>query len=157
MCPLLIFTILRISIILIAYVDSTSLERQISCMTENNSFTFPKSLTPALIVATSILIGLLGGANIISNGVVEANRFQIIDSESFFDSATGGLFIMGHRGWEPYLKGQQSGQHNVSDYLDKLISAAERGEANELFGKDRPESPETTERFAPEVPVFPDR
>lgn len=117
----------------------------------------PKNILPALIVALAVFAGLLVGAKIISNGVVEANRFQIIDSETFFDSATGGLFIMGHRGWEPYLKGQQSGQNNVSDYLDKYIAAAKRGEADELFGKDRPESPETTERFAPEVPVFPDR
>jgi hypothetical protein len=87
-------------------------------MTENNSYTFLKNLTPTLIVAASILVGLLGGAKIISNGVVEANRFQIIDSGTFFDSATGGLFIMGHRGWEPYSKNYNYGSPWIDDVYD---------------------------------------
>lgn len=41
----------------------------------------------------------------------------------------------------------------MSDYLDKYIAAAKRGEANELFGKD---SPEPTEQFVPESVPFPD-
>ena len=92
-------------------------------MTGNNSYTFLKNLTPTLIVAASILVGLLGGAKIISNGVVEANRFQIIDSETFFDSATGGLFIMTRTGWEPYLRGYQPGPQRISipyDWVEYL-------------------------------------
>ena len=41
----------------------------------------------------------------------------------------------------------------MSDYLDKYIAAAKRGEANELFGKG---SPEPTEQFVPESVPFPD-
>lgn len=61
----------------------------------NSSFTFLKSLIPTLIVAASILVGLLSGAKIISNGVVEANRFQLGDWENgvfLFDSLSGGAY-----------------------------------------------------------------
>ena len=62
-----------------------------------------QSLLPALIIALSVLAGLLGGAKIISNGVIRANRFQVIDAGAFFDSATGGVFIDGHKGWEHHF------------------------------------------------------
>lgn len=106
------------------YIDSASLGLQIAHMKDNNSYTFLKSLTPTLIVAASILVGLLGGAKIITNGVVEANRFQIVDSDTFFDSATGGLFIMTHTGWEPYLRGYQSGPQRIRcsyDWVEYLV------------------------------------
>ena len=60
-----------------------------------------QSLLPALIIALAVLAGLLGGAKIISNGVIEANRFQVIDAGAFFDSATGGLYELNHLGWNP--------------------------------------------------------
>jgi hypothetical protein len=60
-----------------------------------------QSLLPALIIALAVLAGLLGGAKIISSGVVEANRFQVIDAGTFFDSATGRVFTAGRRGWDP--------------------------------------------------------
>jgi hypothetical protein len=60
-----------------------------------------QSLLPALIIALAVLAGLLGGAKIISDGVVEANRFQVIDARTFFDSATGGVFTLSFAGWEP--------------------------------------------------------
>jgi len=79
----------------------------------------PQNILPALIVALAVFAGLLVGAKIISNGVVEANRFQIIDSESFFDSATGGLFHMvAHRGWEPYSKNYNYGAPWINDVYD---------------------------------------
>ena len=59
-----------------------------------------QSLLPALIIALAVLGALLGGAKIISNGVIEANRFQFVETGAFFDSATGGVFIDGHKGWE---------------------------------------------------------
>jgi hypothetical protein len=68
-----------------------------------------QSLLPVFIIALAVLAGLLGGAKIISDGVVEANRFQVIDAGAFFDSATGGLFHMSHRGWEPYSKNYKYG------------------------------------------------
>ena len=100
------------------YIDSASLGLHIAHMKDNNSYTFLKSLTPTLIVAASILVGLLGGAKIITNGVVEANRFQVIDSETLFDSATGGFLIMGFNGWEPYPKGYQSVPQRISILYD---------------------------------------
>ena len=101
------------------HVDNASSGLQIAHMKDNNpSFTFLKSLIPTLIVAASILTGLLGGAKVISNGVVEANRFQVIDSETLFDSATGGLFIMTVTGWEHYLRGYQSGPRRISSPYD---------------------------------------
>jgi len=70
-----------------------------------------QGLLPALIIALAILAGLLGGAKIISTGVVEANRFQFVETDEttarFFDSATGRVYIEGRRGWEP-LFGHQS-------------------------------------------------
>ena len=91
-------------------------------MKNNNSYTFLKSLTPTLIVAASILGGLLGGAKIISNGVVEVNRFQFSETDDgspiFFDSATGGLFFIGHRGWETDLRGYQSGPQRIGSPYD---------------------------------------
>ena len=70
-----------------------------------------QSLLPALIIALAVLAGLLGGSKIISNGIVEANRFQFVETDEttarFFDSATGRVYKAGHRGWEP-LFGHQS-------------------------------------------------
>lgn len=90
-------------------VDSASLGLHIACMKDNNSYTFLKSLTPTLIVAASILVGLLGGAKIISEGVIEANRFQFSTSDEggakLFDSATGVYFRMNSGvGWVHYPK-----------------------------------------------------
>ena len=54
-----------------------------------------QSLLPALIIALAVLGGLLGGAKIISNGVVEANRFQFGGGEEgivVFDSLSGGVY-----------------------------------------------------------------
>ena len=47
-----------------------------------------------LIIALAVLVGLLGGAKIISKGIVEANRFQFFVGESpvLFDSETGVVF-----------------------------------------------------------------
>ena len=63
-----------------------------------------QSLLPALIIALAILAGLLGGAKIISDGVVEANRFQVIadgeHSPDFYDTVTGGLYSLGPKGWK---------------------------------------------------------
>jgi hypothetical protein len=47
-----------------------------------------------LIIALAVLVGLLGGAKIISNGIVDANRFQFVGGEenpSFFDTKTGAV------------------------------------------------------------------
>jgi hypothetical protein len=75
-----------------------------------------QSLLPALIIALAVLAGLLGGAKIISNGVIQANRFQVIDAGAFFDSATGGVFQKGLRGWEPRFSHQSS--RNALKHLD---------------------------------------
>lgn len=62
-----------------------------------------QNLLPALVVALAVLGGLLGGAKIISNGVIEANRFQVIKngeySPDFLDTATGGLYSLSPQGW----------------------------------------------------------
>jgi hypothetical protein len=103
-------------------VDRASLGLHIAYMKNKNSYTFLKSLTPTLIVAASILAGLLGGAKIISNGVVEANRFQFsIGDEGraqFFDSATGNLFYSSSSSWRRYTKGVQSGPKIIEDPYD---------------------------------------
>ena len=74
------------------------------------------SLFPAIIVALAVLGGLLGGAKIISNGIVEANRFQAIDADTFFDSATGGVFTLSFTGWEPpkWLSGHHLSYGNIN-------------------------------------------
>jgi len=54
-----------------------------------------QSLLPALIIALAVLAGLLGGAKIISDGVIQANRFQLEEWEKgvfLFDSLSGGAF-----------------------------------------------------------------
>ena len=71
-------------------------------------------LLPALVVALAVLVGLLGGAKIISSGVIEANRFQVIGDGAFFDSATGGVFKKGRRGWEPLFQ-YQSARNALKD------------------------------------------
>ena len=62
-----------------------------------------KSFLPALIVALAVMIGLLGGAKIISNGIVEANRFQFIEvheeQPKFFDTATGAVYSFYRDKW----------------------------------------------------------
>ena len=71
-----------------------------------------QSLLPALIVALAVLGGLLGGAKIISDGVIQANRFQFVEahekSPKFFDTATGAVYVIGSWGWEHYLDDNHS-------------------------------------------------
>ena len=87
-----------------------------------------QSLLPALIIALAVLAGLLGGAKIISNGVVEANRFQVIGDGAFFDSTTGGVFKKGRRGWEPLFQYQSTRNalkdldaYSWADYLEDQV------------------------------------
>ena len=54
-----------------------------------------QSLLPALIIALAVLGGLLSGAKIISNGVIEANRFQFRFYDEaclVFDTSSGGIY-----------------------------------------------------------------
>tara|TARA_B110001450_G_C17499820_1_gene431812 strand:- start:265 stop:609 length:345 start_codon:yes stop_codon:yes gene_type:complete len=54
---------------------------------------FLQSTLSVFIIVLAVLAGLLGGAKIISNGIIEANRFQFVDVQGelpkFFDTATG--------------------------------------------------------------------
>ena len=62
-----------------------------------------QNLVPAFIIALAVLAGLLGGAKIISNGIVEANRFQFItneDSPMLFDRESGAVFSNWDGNWE---------------------------------------------------------
>ena len=74
-----------------------------------------QSLLPALIIALAVLAGLLGGAKIISNGVIQANRFQDDVNGGFFDSATGGLYRISHSGWSPTLKSYRELPFNINE------------------------------------------
>jgi len=95
-------------------------------MKDNNSYTFLKSLTLTLIVAASILVGLLGGAKIISEGIIEANRFQFSTSDEggakLFDSATGNHFGILNYGWVRITKGYKTEKpiRNVYDWVKYL-------------------------------------
>ena len=82
-----------------------------------------QSLLPALIIALAVLAGLLGGAKIISNGVVEANRFQfeLNPHAIVFDSFSGGIYRENGKGW--YLLGESYGSvrklsQGIDDFLD---------------------------------------
>ena len=95
-------------------------------MKDNNSYTFLKSLTLTLIVAASILTGLLGGAKIISEGIIEANRFQFSTSHEggtkLFDSATGNSFVFLNWGWVRAAKDYKTEKpiRNVYDWVKYL-------------------------------------
>lgn len=55
-----------------------------------------QSTLSVFIIVLAVLAGLLGGAKIISNGIIEANRFQFVDVQGelpkFFDTATGFVY-----------------------------------------------------------------
>ena len=99
-------------------------------MTENNSYTFLKNLTPTLIVAASVLIGLLGGAKIVSEGIQEANRFQFINTDDnvpmLFDSANGTVLGLTSVGWNRLPRSEDP--ENISGTLGwvRYLKKAER-------------------------------
>jgi hypothetical protein len=83
-----------------------------------------QSLLPALIVSLALLVGLLVGAKIISNGIVEANRFQFAitgdNDTKCFDSVTGYVFRWNGLSWEA-----ASGSGGYKDYISRIRSAGD--------------------------------
>ena len=84
-----------------------------------------------LIIALAVLVGLLGGAKIISNGIVEANRFQFLVGESpvLFDSETGAVFKCSstNNWWTKYdIEKEHSKIYDEEDWIEYLIWAEER-------------------------------
>ena len=81
-----------------------------------------QSLLSALIVALALLAGLLQGAKIISNGIVEANRFQFAienDGDRWcFDSVTGIVFLGHGRVWRNFSYPRMPDIESVSEWAD---------------------------------------
>lgn len=78
-----------------------------------------QSLLLALIIALAVLGGLLGGAEIISNGIIKANRFQFEAHDggaSVFDSFSGAIYSW--RGGRWALVGGES-YGSISDHYGK--------------------------------------
>lgn len=78
----------------------------------------------ALIIALAVLVGLLGGAKIISNGIVEANRFQFVadeDSPMFFDRESGAVYSNWGGPWGTgYNYGEYREINDVRDWVRYL-------------------------------------
>lgn len=83
----------------------------------------------ALIIALAVLVGLLGGAKIISNGILEANRFQFVSHEKtpkLFDRESGAVYSNYYGIWETeYNHKDYSEIRDVSDWLMYLEWAKE--------------------------------
>jgi hypothetical protein len=84
-----------------------------------------QSLLPALIIALAVLGGLLEGAKIISNGIVEASRFQFaLENDGTrwcFDSVTGIVFWGNSRGvWRNFSYSRMPDIESVSDWANYL-------------------------------------
>ena len=78
----------------------------------------------ALIIALAVLVGLLGGAKIISNGIVEANRFQFVSHEKtpkLFDRESGAVYSNYYGIWETeYNYGEYREINDVRDWVRYL-------------------------------------
>ena len=74
-----------------------------------------QNLVPAFIIALAVLAGVLGGAKIISNGIVEANRFKFVQANEmrpkFFDTATGAVYEYSSGKWK-----SNYGQYSYKDF-----------------------------------------
>ena len=83
----------------------------------------------ALIIALAVLTGLLGGAKIISNGILEANRFQFVSHEKtpmLFDTKSGAVFHYFGTEWSTlYDRGANGEIDSVNDWVRYLKWAEE--------------------------------